>query len=129
MAQASGLYNVLRQIGGSFGVAIMGTLLTDRTIYHTSSYGEAINKYSPVAKNILLGLARFSQQAVGGNAAVSAARANALLVYNLSQQAFVSSVDDDFFIASMITIVCVVPILLLRYKKKKGPGEKIVTLE
>jgi DHA2 family multidrug resistance protein len=129
MAQASGLYNVLRQIGGSFGVAIMGTLLTDRTIFHTSSYGEVINKYSPVTKNVLMGLARFSQQAVGGNAAVSAARANALMVYNLSQQAFVSSVDDDFFIASLITIACVIPILFLRYKKKKRPGEKIVTLE
>lgn len=129
MAQASGLFNVLRQIGGSFGVAIMGTLLTDRTIFHTSLYGEAISKYSPVTKNILLGLSRFSQQTIGGNAAVSAARANALLVYNLSQQAFVSSVDDDFFIASMITIVCVIPILLLRYKKKKSTGEKIITLE
>lgn len=129
MAQASGLFNVLRQIGGSFGVAIMGTLLTDRTIFHTSLYGEAISKYSPVTKNIIMGLSRFSQQTVGGNAAISAARANALLVYNLSQQAFVSSVDDDFFIASIITIICVIPILFLRYKKKKGPGEKIVTLE
>ncbi len=51
------------------------------------------------------------------------------MVYNLSQQAFVSSVDDDFFIASLITIACVVPIMFLRYKKKKRSGEKIVTLE
>ena len=28
IAQASGLFNVLRQVGGSFGVALMGTLLT-----------------------------------------------------------------------------------------------------
>jgi|YelNatPaOPRAMG01_1025707.scaffolds.fasta_scaffold06117_7 DHA2 family multidrug resistance protein len=129
MAQASGLYNVLRQIGGSFGVAVMGTLLTDRTIFHNTLYGQAVNQYAPVTKNILSGLARFSQHAVGGTNAISALRANALVVYNISQQAFVSAVDDDFFIAALITFACVIPILFLRYKKKKESGEKIVTME
>ncbi len=129
MAQASGLYNILRQIGGSFGVAIMGTLLTNRTTFHSTMYGQAVNQYSPVAKNILIGLSRFSMQAVGGTSAVSAMRANALVIYNISQQAFVSAVDDDFFIAALITVLCLLPILFLRYKKKKGPGPKITAME
>ncbi len=129
MAQASGLYNVLRQIGGSFGVAIMGTLLTNRTIFHINSYGQAVNQYSPVTKNIVSGLSRFSQHAVGGTNAVSTLRADALVVYHLSQQAFVSAVDDDFFIAALITFLCVIPILFLRYKKKKGPAQKMVAME
>ncbi len=130
MAQASGLYNILRQIGGSFGVAIMGTLLTDRTIFHTTIYGQAVNQYSPVTKNVISRLSIFAQQAVGGTSALSAMRANALVIYNISQQAFVSAVDDDFFIAALITILCVVPILFLRYKKKKKtPGEKIVAMD
>lgn len=129
MAQASGLYNVLRQIGGSFGVAIMGTLLTNRTVFHITSYGQAVNQYSPVTKNIVSGLSRFSQHAVGGTNAVSAMRADALVVYHLSQQAFVTAVDDDFFIAALITFLCVVPILFLRYKRKKAPGQKIVAMD
>ena len=129
MAQASGLFNVLRQVGGSFGVALMGTLLTDRTIYHNNFYGEAINKYSPATKNILTGLTNFSQHAVGGTTAASVMRANALIVYNLSQQAFVSAVDDDFLVASLITIICLLPILFLRYKKKKAGGEKFIAME
>ncbi len=129
MAQASGLFNVLRQVGGSFGVALMGTLLTDRTIYHNNFYGEVINKYSPATKNILTGLTNFSQHAVGGTTAASVMRANALIVYNLSQQAFVSAVDDDFLVASLITIICLLPILFLRYKKKKAGGEKFIAME
>ena len=129
MAQASGLYNVLRQIGGSFGVAIMGTLLTDRTIFHTTIYGQSVNPYSPTTKNILTGLTRFAQHAVGGTNAVSAMRADALVIYNINLQAFVSAVDDDFFIAALITILCIVPILFLRYKKKKSAGEKIVAID
>ncbi len=129
MAQASGLFNVIRQVGGSFGVAIMGTLLTDRTVFHTTMYGQSVSPSSPVVQNVLLGLKTFAQQALGGPMAEAALRAQALLVYNVSQQAFVSAVDDDFFVAAAITIVCVIPVLLLRYKKPTGPREKVVAID
>ena len=129
MARASGLYNVLRQVGGSFGDAIMGTLLTDRTTFHETIYGQAVNRYSPAVRNALMGLKSFAQQVVGGNAAASSARAQALLVYNVGQQAFVSAVDDDFFIAAAITFLCVVPVLFLRTKKKKKQGEHLMAME
>ncbi len=129
MAQASGLFNVIRQIGGSFGVAIMGTLLTDRTIFHTTMYGQSVSPASPVVQNVLLGLKTFAQRAVGGTLSLAASRAQALLVYNIGQQAFVSAVDDDFLVAAAITILCVVPILFLRYKKPTGPREKMVAMD
>ncbi len=129
MAQASGLFNVIRQVGGSFGVAIMGTLLTDRTIFHTTMYGQSVSPASPVVQNVLLGLKNFSQHAVGGTLSLSAMRAEALLGYQISQQAFVSAVDDDFLVAAAITILCLVPILFLRYKKRKGEKVKVVAME
>ncbi len=121
MAQASGLFNVLRQIGGSFGVAIMGTLLTMRTSFHTSIYGESVVAASPEAKTVLLGLTRFAQTAIGGNVASSTVRAGALLDYHLQLQAFVSAVDDDFFVAAIITLLCIIPILFYR-KRSTGAG-------
>jgi DHA2 family multidrug resistance protein len=133
MAQASGLYNVLRQIGGSFGVALMGTLLTNRTIFHMTMYGQAVGKYSSAAQNVSIGLSRYAQNAVGGTLDLSLKRAQALIQYHMSLQAFVSAVDDDFFIAAVITFLCVIPILLLRYRKKKkttGPAEpKMVAID
>jgi DHA2 family multidrug resistance protein len=119
MAQASGLYNVLRQIGGSFGVALMGTLLTSRTIFHMTMYGQAVGKYSSAAQNVGINLSRYAQNAVSGTMDLSLKRAQALIQYHMNLQAFVSAVDDDFFIAAVITFLCVIPILLLRYKKKK----------
>ncbi len=126
LAQASGLFNVIRQIGGSFGVAIMGTLLTDRTIFHTTMYGQAVNTASPVTQNVLFGLRGFAQNVLGSSASLASMRANALLVYNLSQQAFVSAVDDDFLVAALITAACMIPIVFLRYKKRAG--EKITAV-
>ena len=129
MAQASALFNVLRQIGGSFGVAIMGTLLTMRTAFHTSVYGESITNGSPEVRSILQGLGRFAQEAVGGSSALSSMRAGALLDLHLRQQAFVSAVDDDFFVAAIITMLCVIPILLVRKRTKQTTGAKVVAME
>jgi DHA2 family multidrug resistance protein len=129
LAQASGLFNVIRQVGGSFGVAIMGTLLTDRTVFHTTIYGQVVSKASPVTQSVLYGLQSFAQNALGSSVSLAAMRANALLAYSISQQAFVSAVDDDFLVASMITILCVVPILFLRYKKPQGERVKVVAMD
>ncbi len=47
MAQATGLFNTIRQVGGSFGVAILGTFLTRRVIYHTAMYSQSVNRIPP----------------------------------------------------------------------------------
>jgi MFS transporter, DHA2 family, multidrug resistance protein len=134
MAQASGLFNVIRQIGGSFGVAIVGTMLTRRIIFHGAMYGQAIDQYSASFQHMAYGLQRFAQQAVGGTGAESAARAKALLGSHLAQQAFVQAVNDDFLLAAGITIIGVIPIMFLRTKKKKKEkkkekGEHVVAME
>ena len=116
MAQASGLFNVIRQVGGSFGVALFGTLLTRRVIFHTASYGIAVNEHSATFQKVIRGLAHFSQHSMGGSVEHSALRGRALIIAHVMKQAFVSAVNDDFLIAGAITILCLVPIFFLRKK-------------
>lgn len=118
IAQASGLFNVIRQIGGSFGIAIFGTLLTQRTTYHLAMYGQAVDQYSGIFKQVSLGLVRFVQFVGGGSAASASQQAGALIVRQISLQAFVQAVDDCFFVASVITIIALFPVLILRPVKK-----------
>jgi MFS transporter, DHA2 family, multidrug resistance protein len=119
MAQASGLFNVIRQIGGSFGVAILGAMLTRRMIYHTALYGQAVNTQSPAFQWTTQKLQYFAQTMTGGTVAVAAARAKALISSHIVQQAFVQAVDDDFFIAAAITFCGLVPILFLRRRRQR----------
>jgi MFS transporter, DHA2 family, multidrug resistance protein len=128
MAQASGLFNVIRQIGGSFGVAIVGTMLTRRIIFHTAAYGGAIDQYSPTFQHLAFGLQHFAQHAVGGSGSEAAERAKALLGSHLAQQSFVQAVNDDFLLAAGITVIGIIPILLLR-TKRRGKGEHVVAME
>lgn len=118
MAQASGLFNVIRQIGGSFGIAILGTMLTRRTIFHMTIYGESVNSYSPIFKQTMAHLQYFALQTQGGTAAHAAIQAKALAASHLAQQAFVSAIGDDFQIAGIITAVCIFFIFLLRNPKR-----------
>ncbi len=128
MAQASGLFNVIRQIGGSFGVAIFGALLTRRIIFHNALNGEAVNQYSAQFKSIQYGLQGFAKQATGGNAAEISMKAKALIGQHVVNQSFVQAINDDFFLAGALTLLCIIPILFLRIKKKKK-GEKIAVME
>ncbi len=130
MAQASGLFNVIRQVGGSFGVAIIGTMLTRRIIYHSAMFGQAVNAASPEFNRASMALAHHAQVALGGNVAEAASRAKALLGVHLGQQAFVQAINDDFLIAAGITIVGVIPIFFLRHRKASHhEGQKPVAME
>jgi MFS transporter, DHA2 family, multidrug resistance protein len=120
IAQASGMFNVIRQVGGSFGVAIFGTILTRRILFHNAIYGAAVDVNSPVVGGALRNLQYFAQRAIGGNAADSAQRAKALALAHVSQQSFVAAIGDDFFIAACISFACVFFIFLLRNRKNKG---------
>lgn len=120
IAQASGLFNVIRQIGGSFGVAILGTLLIRREIFHSTMYGQSVEQYSPAYKHIFYGLQNFAQYTLGGTTAQASSRANALIGSHIQQQVFVQSIDDAFFFASIIIIIAIIPIFFIKLGKTKA---------
>ncbi len=128
MAQASGLFNVIRQVGGSFGAALFGTLLTRRMIFHTVSYGIAVDEHSVALQKVIRGLAYFSQHALGGSVEHATLRGRALIIAHIMKQAFVSAVNDDFLIAGAITILCLVPIFFLR-RERSHVGVKAVAMD
>jgi DHA2 family multidrug resistance protein len=126
IGQASGLFNIIRQLGGSFGIAFMSTMLLRRTIYHMSMYSQMVNPQSDAYRAIAQHLTRFSMNAVGGNQTVSAMRANALIASHISTQSFIRAVGDDFMVAAIITIVALGPILFIRAKKRQKSEHVIV---
>jgi len=113
IAQASGIFNVIRQIGGSFGVAIFGAMLTRRTLFHTAVYGQAVSQNSPQFQVVTNNLAHFIQQSGGGTLSRAAAQARALIGSHIAQQAFVQAVADNFFLAAAVSLAAIVPILFI----------------
>ncbi len=128
MAQASGLFNTIRQIGGSFGVAVFGTLLTRRIIFHTQTYSEMANASSATYHHILYSLKIFVQHSVGDVGSRLMARANALIVENLTSQAFIQGINDVFLACTILIATIIFPLFLLKVGNKKK-SEKIEIME
>jgi DHA2 family multidrug resistance protein len=122
MAQASGLLNVVRQIGGSFGVAMFGTILTRRTIYHSATYGQQVNAYSDTFKQTVMKLQSWAVHVTGSTTADALAKAKAQIGGFLANQAFIQAVDDVFLVAGAIILIGVVPLFVIRTHKAGTRG-------
>ena len=119
MAQASGLSNTVRQIGGSLGVAILATVLTSRVNYHSQMYEQAIQPRSQVYQNVSNNLTSQIMHNTGSSLINARRQGQTAIVTNVVKQAYIEGIDDDFLIAAFITIIGGIPVLFLRVKKKK----------
>ena len=117
LGQASGLFNTVRQIGGSFGIAVLGTLLTQRVTFHKQVFGGQLNATSPVFQEVVKRLKEFALHSTGATPYAAAVQAKMLLLRNLISQAFVQGINDDFFVGALLTSVLIIPLLMLRTKR------------
>ena len=131
MAQASGLNNVIRQVGGSFGGAILSTVLTSRVIYHSQIFGESLQSNSPIFQSTLQGIGGWVGSATGATGSVADSQSQYILMSHISKQAYIEGINDDFLLAAIFTAISIIPILFLKsgkMKRAKGapsaiPGE------
>jgi DHA2 family multidrug resistance protein len=119
MAQASGISNVIRQVGGSFGVALLTSIFTTRITFHSQLYGEALQTFSPVYQSVVSHLGSYVTSVTGNVGPTAASQAKYILQSNLTKQAFIQSIDDDFMLAAIITLISAVPVFFLKGSKKK----------
>ncbi len=119
MARASGIINVVRQIGGSFGVALFGTMLIRQQAIYSNTFGQSMDRYSAAFKHAMAGLTNFAVRATGGTVSTGASKAQALLIANMYTQSFVAAIGRIFLVASIVIAAALVPVLLLKESHRK----------
>ena len=119
MAQASAISNSIRQLGGSLGVAILATMLTARVGYHGQIYGGAVDQHSVVFQQTMVNLKNHVQVNAGASPLISTRIGQSLLLSNISKQAYIEGINDDFLLAGIITLLGIIPITFLHTKKSK----------
>jgi DHA2 family multidrug resistance protein len=117
MAQASGIMNTVRQIGGSLGVALLSTILTARVNFHSQMFGGSVQAGSQEFQGVTRHMAYFIQQHGGGAFSTALRQAQSIVMQNVGTQAFIQGINDDFLIAAIISFVGFIPILMLKSKK------------
>ncbi len=122
MAQASGLISITRQVGGSFGVAMLGTVLIQRQIFHTAIIGQSVQTASPVFQHALNGYTAFARAVAGSPAYFYQAtlQAKSMLGSYIAKQAYVQAINDCYRVTAFLILAGVIPVLLFQIKTKKN---------
>lgn len=117
--QASGLINLARQLGGSFGIAVLGAYLTRHIAYHRADLASNIYPGNPAFEEryaaISHGLAS-QGGAIGDLHQRTMAMIDGIMMRQASMQAY-----NDAWLLLLASFVCVVPAVFLL----KKPAPKI----
>jgi DHA2 family multidrug resistance protein len=117
---AAGLYNMARNIGGSIGLALLGTFIDRRSNLHTSTLREAITANSLATQDRITGAAaNFFQR--GGDMAYAKLQATGQLALQTVQQGLVITYGEAFYTLGIIMLCCI-PLTFFLKKPKAGAG-------
>src|SRR5260221_605985 len=111
---ASAIINMMRNLGGSFGIAIATTLLARRQQYHQSVLVEHVTPYSSQYDQTIQAMQQ-AFAATTGNAADALQKAQALLYATVQKQAPMLSYIDSFWVMG-VSFIALVPLLFLMKK-------------
>jgi DHA2 family multidrug resistance protein len=127
LAQGAGLYNFFRQLGGSFGIAGIATLLTRYTGQFKAILAEHVSFTDPAVLGRVNQLTQ-GMMARGADAGTAKQRAYMLLDGSLGVQASVIAYGR-IYVLSAVIIVALIPLLLLVGRSKGGADAAHLAME
>jgi DHA2 family multidrug resistance protein len=117
--QASGLINLSRQLGGSFGIAALGTYVAAHAANHKANLLQNLYPGNPALTERLHQMtAAFTAKGMAPNVAEQAALK--MLDLTVTQQSLTKSYDDAFMLILLIFLATAPAILILRRPKVKA---------
>jgi DHA2 family multidrug resistance protein len=103
-ASGSAIFNIFRNIGGSFGIAILSTVVTRREQFHDLRIGETVTAYAPATQARVAALQQnFLSKGFDPSAALKQAY-NAIKMI-IRREAFIMAFNDAFFIIGLGLLV------------------------
>ena len=110
---ASGLFNMMRNLGGSFGIAALATLLTQREKFHSNRLGDAISLYNPETQQRVDTLTQlFVSKGTDFNTAQS--QAFQAIASTVSRESYVMAFNDCFYFIGFALLLSGVAVLFFK---------------
>ena len=100
---ASGLFNLMRNLGGAIGIAVVNTWLQDNTRIEAARFGEALGAKQSIAGDIILSLSRRMAE-LTPDPAHALLMAQGMIGHVVGQQALTVAFNDVFRLMSWIFV-------------------------
>ncbi len=114
LGNATSIFSLLRNIAGSFGVALMSTLVARRAQFHQFRFTEGLNPFDPQYQAGVYNAIGLLGAKTGG---ADAASANGLIYQQLMRQSTLFSYTDAFYVSTVIMLTIVPLVFLLKRPK------------
>jgi MFS transporter, DHA2 family, multidrug resistance protein len=124
MGNATSLFNLMRNIGGSIGIAMTGTMLARQQQVTTAVLGANVTLYD-AGSTAMFDRLRAGFMAAGADAATATRRADAALFGMVRQQAAMVSFVGIFQILGLVFLV-MIPLVLLMRRPRTSHGPTAV---
>ncbi|TLV03947.1 DHA2 family efflux MFS transporter permease subunit [Dyadobacter luticola] len=119
MPQGAALNNMMRQLGGSFGISILNTYMSRRMAVHRTDLVSDITDQNPVAVERISGLMKsFAQRGLGQQE--SYVKALKVIDNTIQKHSLLLSYIDGYLLIGLFFVLAI-PLLMLVAQRQKGP--------
>jgi DHA2 family multidrug resistance protein len=115
---ASGLFNMMRNLGGAVGIALLQTLLTKREQYHSNVLMQSVSLFEQATRARIEKLTQYFMSHGVVDHAEASHRAVVAIGRIVQKQAFILAFSDTFYLLGAALVVALIAALLL-----KKPGQ------
>ena len=119
MGNATSLFNLVRNLGGSIGIAAVNTIQTRRAQMDINVLGAEVNRHNAYAAQMLNGL-RERFMGAGADPVTAMHRAQGAIFGMVEQQASMISYDTTFRILGFLFLSMIPFLLLMKRPQKRG---------
>ena len=111
---ASGLFNMMRNLGGAVGIALLQALLTKREQYHSNMLMQSVSMLEQATRTRIDQLTQYFINHGVVDRAEASHRAVIAIGHIVQKQAFILAFSDTFYLLGAALIVALMAALLLR---------------
>jgi DHA2 family multidrug resistance protein len=113
-SSASGLFNMMRNLGGAVGIAALQTFLTKREQYHSNVLAQSVSIFEQATRTRIDQLTQYFVNHGVIDRADAVHRAYVAVGNIVQKQAFILAFSDTFYLLGAALIIALVATLMLR---------------
>jgi DHA2 family multidrug resistance protein len=121
-AAASGISNMLRNLGGAIGTAVLATIITKREQFHSNIIGQSVTLGREEVRNRIAQMTDYFMGHGVPDPAAAHQQAIVALGKAVKRQALVMGFGDTFAVIGAVLVLAAIAVALTRKVKASGPG-------
>ncbi|ESY68909.1 DSBA oxidoreductase [Mesorhizobium sp. LNHC232B00] len=113
---ASGVFNMMRSLGGAVGTAALATVISKREQFHSNIIGQSVTPYGTSTQQFLSGMQQYFLAHDTSDSDLARHQAEVVLGELVARQSLILAFSDAFYVIGCILLACALAVALTSKK-------------